>query len=333
MVINENPEFSWSCSRSHTFNSCKRSYWYQYYGGHNGWLESADHMTRQIYRLKHVSSLNLVFGRSVHEAIKKAIVFVKENHSIDELIALIKKDLHDACVMATDRCSWEAKPNKNQMLMETLYWGGFNSERGKRISAYIKNKIDNFANTFENSPSYKELKEGKVKEIVEVDESINNSPYGSCVLHYLDEAGKNACLKIWAKIDFLYVRNDGKWIITDWKTESKDIETKSHYSDDAYLQLLVYAWYVHEVYNVPYDNMILRRENVLTGNVFESVPSESNINGALKRIVNDMSYMADFLIERNTLVNKSKSPDFFAKASNDGCCHQCDLCKFKALCF
>ena len=63
-------EFSWSRSRDHTFQECRRKYFYHYYGAWGGWDASAPPEVRRLYVLKQLASRQQWAGRTVHDAIE-----------------------------------------------------------------------------------------------------------------------------------------------------------------------------------------------------------------------------------------------------------------------
>ena len=335
MNITKTPEFSWSCSRSQIFNTCRRSYWYQYYGGHNGWLDNPDITAHTIYKYRNVTNFNLVVGQGIHEVMKKAVTFKDDDYSGQDVKKWMKNYLHEACVKGSNMAAWDSKPNRNPMLQEFLYWGGFKSDKSQKVIDYVNKKLDNFGEMFKTTTTYQEIKAGRMKELIEADENMNNNnKYGSEILTFTNKHGQELSVKIWAKIDLLYIRDDGKYIITDWKTESKDAFVKEDSNDDAYFQLLVYAWYVLKKYHVSLKNIILRRENVVTGTTFESTaPSLATVSKALQRITTEVDAMSEYVVDKDIANNVSHAKESYGMISEDGHCSQCEKCKFRALCF
>lgn len=221
------------------------------------------------------------------------------------------------------------------MLQEFLYWGGFKSDKSQKVIDYVNKKLDNFGEMFKTTTTYQEIKAGRMKELIEADENMNNNnKYGSEILTFTNKHGQELSVKIWAKIDLLYIRDDGKYIITDWKTESKDAFVKEDSNDDAYFQLLVYAWYVLKKYHVSLKNIILRRENVVTGTTFESAaPSLATVSKALQRITAEVDAMSEYVVDKDIANNVSHAKESYGMISEDGHCSQCEKCKFRALCF
>src|SRR5687767_6170236 len=63
-------EFSWSRSRDHAFQECRRKYFYHYYGAWGGWEAGAAEEVRRLYILKQLASRQQWGGRVVHDALE-----------------------------------------------------------------------------------------------------------------------------------------------------------------------------------------------------------------------------------------------------------------------
>lgn len=80
----EYPEFNWSTSRVNTLNKCEREYFFTYYGYHNGWEDSSDKITQEIYKCKKLTSKNILVGNIIHDKAKDFINLAtnKSNYTI-----------------------------------------------------------------------------------------------------------------------------------------------------------------------------------------------------------------------------------------------------------
>jgi hypothetical protein len=63
-------DFSWSHSRHETFQACLKRYYFAYYAAWGGWDESAPAHTRELYRLKRLSTRAQWAGHHAHLAIE-----------------------------------------------------------------------------------------------------------------------------------------------------------------------------------------------------------------------------------------------------------------------
>ena len=75
-------EFSWSPSRHRMFESCKRQYYFNYYGSWGGWDKNADAQSQLLYRLKKITTVPQLVGTVVHDAISNALNALKLGRDI-----------------------------------------------------------------------------------------------------------------------------------------------------------------------------------------------------------------------------------------------------------
>ena len=88
--------FSWSKSRDGIFKSCKRKYYYNYYGSWGGWDFNSDRKTRQIYILKNLQSRHMWLGSIVHEFIEAILTKALHEHETNfyRLSGWMRKTMH-----------------------------------------------------------------------------------------------------------------------------------------------------------------------------------------------------------------------------------------------
>ena len=182
----------------------------------------------------------------------------------------------------------------------------------------VRIKMGTVDNLFKTK-SMQEYFNNEIKKIIEIDEDLNTKTYSRFSLN--DNT-------IFSKIDFLYIRNDGKWIIVDWKTNKKDFDENS---TKELRQLYLYADYVHRKYNIPYEQMECRLENIITGNNYTINVSKENIDSIEKYIIKSIENMSEYVVENNLKINKSI--DRYKYNKNTGKDNRnCDNCQFKAVC-
>lgn len=320
----ETPEFSWSLSRQSSMNDCKRSYYYDYYGAHNGWLNNSPNVTEEqkvTYRYKKVGSLQMSFGAHVHDAIRTIIKMPTE---APNLKPMVKKMLHETCLKGKEIAKWWEQPKQYPALMETLYWGGFGSPESKKQVDSVNEKLAKIDNVF-NTKTFEEIKEERIKEVLEVDEPLSDARYGNFMLGEY---------KIYSKIDFLYIRDDGKYVVVDWKTYGKDPDFEPKIYNKDYRQLLLYADYVHRKYNVPFDQIVCRLENIITSTTFEVEDvSETDIKTLERDIKSGIKEMSVYVKDANLETNAPVEKRLFIQAGTDAEDKKCKRCKFKNMCW
>jgi hypothetical protein len=62
-------EFTWSVSRQRLFRTCRRAYYFRYYGAWGWWEPGADPLTRELGILKNLKTRFTLAGEVVHETI------------------------------------------------------------------------------------------------------------------------------------------------------------------------------------------------------------------------------------------------------------------------
>ena len=301
------PRFSWSFSRHKTLASCARKYGYDYYFSHNGWLSyDVEPMHQQVYRLKKLQSLPILFGQIVHQLIEQTIVhYVQtgEVSSVEELVTRARGQLNAAYIDSTrNRNMWLQKPNKYYMMQEVYYDGKLNpalvEEYKERMHTIFENflRSETFLQLISNTKSLR-LGEPEQFRSMQIDE-----------------------MPVFVVMDFHYYdETEEKWVIVDWKTGGE--------SDDDRQQLALYAYYVQEKYRVPLENIEVYNEYLKTGQRKTYKLTHFDIENTLhtfKRSIMEMKkYQADIL------TNEPIDYGDFKQTSEEW---QCIRCNYKELC-
>lgn len=320
--------FSWSNSRNQTFNDCKRKYFYSYYGYWNGWggkymwdkeKDPEKLRRRLIYQYKNMTSLDLVFGSSVHEEAKQLVLAPSLDKTV--MAGYVKQKLHNACVHYIGDENWKDDPKMNPALVELVYGGGWSSESTKKAVANIKMKMSSLGNFFDLE-SYKELVNGNVDKKLEIDEPFNDK-----TMVGVFQIEDSIPFKVFAKIDYLYLRSDGMYVITDWKTNKRDFDKRN---PEQYRQLYIYADYASRKYNIPLEKMICRYENVITGHTDENSVTKydiQEIEDYIRFSAEDMkSYVVDCDISEDHNVALPETSYSMTQTA------RCKLCNFRNIC-
>lgn len=301
--IKEYPEKSWSISKMKIIDECYREYYYTYYGSHNGWIWDSSDEQKIAWRLKKLTNIWLMFGDKLHIVIKKIIESNQNSYDIVKIKNYMRNQLNigvkESLLKYRDG-SWDEYP-KGEMLQE-YYYG--DKLRDKDVQE-IKDRIDLCVDNFFKSQSYGELKRNNTK-ILEVDEG----KFDYIMIHGV---------KVFALIDALYIDEEGKFVIVDWKT--------GRFSDYDREQLLVYVLYVMEKYHVKLENIIGRVEYLLTGEHAEYSFKESDINEIKNRVNVDLNVIDAFLIDSDLNIPRPKED--FRKCDS---INKCKKCKYRKLC-
>jgi hypothetical protein len=299
------PEWSWSISRDKVFRECPRRYYYNYYGGHNGWLSEASIEIKTIYRLKHIKNLYLIFGEFVHEVIRDTIQSFAKQQKIpiqQNLIDNIREKLNKAYLDSQKRDKWWYNLKYLNMLHEIYYDGSLPSKRVEEIKSRLKKCVLNFL----ESESFKEImSKCNLVQLIELDIAEPSS-------FLLNN------LKIYVSPDLIY-KLDEKLVVVDWKT---GVENESDRD-----QVILYALYANFKYNVPIDKIECRIENLLSGKDYRYAVYPSDIIELKEHIFNSHQKMQEYLKkpEKN---EPKETKEFVANPSK----LVCGLCNFREVC-
>ena len=301
------PEKSWSISRMKTLDSCQREYYYTYYGSHNGWIFNSTDEQKIAWRLKKLTNLWMCFGEVVHKQIRGIINICKKDKSkfmnanrfneitLNELRGIIRESINKY-----NTKEWDEYPRGN-MLQEYYYGGKISNETGEEL----KERLIQCVNSFYVSKTFEDILNEETI-IIENDEDIFNS---------FNYEG----LKLYSKIDLLYKSFDGYYVIVDWKTGKVSKDDKE--------QLLVYAWYVIQKYDVHYSKIKGRIEYLLDGNVEEIIFKCEDIEYIKAKVDKDLKIINYYLDDIS--LNKPKEKSVFEKTEKS---YKCSQCKFRLIC-
>lgn len=233
------PEFSWSYSRHKTFASCKRSYYYTYYAGHNGWLRGSSEAQKHAYRLKKMQTLPLAVGQIVHDILAKTIQDMYQNNrhtTAEALQQRARQLLNDMYKSSIQPGAWFERPSKNPIFQEMYYF----KQLDKTLLSYYNGLLLPYFENFFASQTMQTITQQAVtfKQLED--------------FSYMKIDGT----KVYVVLDLLYVDESNNWHITDWKTGKPSTDDRE--------QLMLYAYYVHEHYKVPYANIQLHLEYLTT---------------------------------------------------------------------
>lgn len=300
------PEFSWSLSRHKTFLDCQRKYAYNYYISHNGWKQDAVKISRDAFRLKKITNLEMLFGNIVHEIISNVIQqYLKTNYipSEEELNQRIRNTLNTAFIDSVKRKElWFAKPNYYTMLHEIYYNGSLPEEKVHDI----QERLDVCINNFYSSKTFTDIAHKKQMKFIESER-----------FRYMTLNG----IKVIIVMDFVYrdIEN-GKWIIVDWKTGKESFEDRN--------QLALYAMYLQQAFKVKdLSEIEIRNEYLLTGTNRSYHLNEEDLQRLKEMFGLSIQSMLNFIEDPQN--NKPVDLEHFEKTEYE---KKCDRCNFKELC-
>lgn len=208
----------WSFSRYDNFQSCRRQYFFDYYGKKYAPPEIRD----RVEFLKGIQSPALLLGQYVHEAVAANIKRIQLESQEVPLETLKEETAHAF-----------SKALESPLLMDTYY--GSELTPAKKFS--LKIKLDSCLESFYSSPWYSFIhslpEEKKSKWIIEPED------FGEFRLDGM---------KAYARVDFAFPGDDGNLIVIDWKTGKR-------YGKKHALQMQGYILYAHDICGYPLEKI------------------------------------------------------------------------------
>lgn len=295
----EHPTFSWSHSRRVVFQECPRKYYYQYYGSHNGWEDTAPESARLAYRLKNLTSLPLEIGGALHEVASTAIHRARSGASTptaDDLYDMARNRMNKAWIDSLDRPAWERSPKWRRMFHEFYYDTGIGDDEIADARDTLRTCIANLL----RSKSFREAVAAPFVEVRNVEELTT---------FYIDDT------PIYAVPDLVYRKGGDVWTVVDWKS--------GKIQDDDTDQVLVYALYVRELHGARGPDIDVRVERLAAGAADRYAFTQQDIDDGIDAIRDSIGAMKTYLSDpvANSPIEKV---DFPLRSDTS----TCKFCKF-----
>jgi len=292
--------FSWSSSRARSFSTCKRKYYFQYYGHWGGWLSQSDEITKKIYFLKKMSSIPQIIGLIIHQQIENILKKLKKGSIISrekvlkESIDSFKKSWNES-----KSKKWKKSPKDYTNLYEHFY----KEEPSRENLLKVKDKIEKCINGFYDSDSFKFIKQLSNSDVLSIEQ-----------MSFFDFEDT----KIYVNLDFA-VKHDGKIYIYDWKTGQRVEEDER--------QLSIYAIYANQRWDKDFD--LIRLFDVY---IFRNLPVKIKLN--IRSIHDTKKYVRNSIKEMHSMLDdvgkNIANIDNFPMVENVNICKKC---QYKSLCF
>lgn len=293
----EHPTFSWSHSRRAVFQECPRKYYYQYYGSHNGWEDTAPESARLAYRLKNLTSLPLEIGGAVHEVASMAIHRARSGAaapSADDLYAMARNRMNKAWIDSLDRPAWERSPRWRRMFHEFYYDTGIGDDEIADARDTLRTCIANLL----RSKSFREAVAAPFVEVRNVEELTT---------FYIDDT------PIYAVPDLVYRKGGDVWTVVDWKS--------GKIQDDDTDQVLVYALYARELHGARGPDIDVRVERLASGTADKYAFTQQDIDDRIDAIRDSIDAMKTYLSD--PVANSPIEKVDFPLRSDTSTCKSC----------
>jgi CRISPR/Cas system-associated exonuclease Cas4 (RecB family) len=202
--------FSWSKSRSETFQSCERKYWFNHYGFWGGWKDQAPERTRKIYQLKKLHNRFSWAGDFVHRKIKDVIEKLlvtgeapEKDKFIEEAVSQMREEYKQSLQQL-----YKKKPNRFLGLQEHEYDVKLKPEAWQKMRDQV---IQNLHTFYDSGPLTHLF-------------NLDRESFLSCEkLESFEIDG----IKVWVSLDLVFIDSEQTVHIWDWKTGQKRSEDLS----------------------------------------------------------------------------------------------------------
>ncbi len=291
--------FSWSPSRHRMFDSCKRQYYYNYYGSWGGWYRDADPEIQLLYRLKKITTIPQLVGTVVHEAISNALKALQSGRDVPpQTVETYARKLFDQNLQDSEQQRYLHSASKYTNLFEHYYKESFTEADQANAADRIAENLDAFFTSKPHSILQTTLPE-----------------------HYLSieklTSFSLANTKLWVTLD-VAVRHKGSIYVFDWKT-GKEREADRH-------QLAVYALYATTEWGIPLSDLQLQ-------DVYLQVDTISTVDLTPDDLDQTRTFVTESAASMRGLLDdpeqNTASQDTFPMTDNT---HTCTTCPFKAVC-
>lgn len=305
-TIKDNPDFSWSSSRSRLFEECQLCYGLHYYGAHNGWLDESTPLAQAAYRYKVTRSTEQLLMDVITSNIYKH--FYKDGVEKDEMIKDVKDSLNLAVRASRhNKDDWYNKPKQVPMLTEMIEHHHLPDDLVAKVikkrDKIIKNFYESYTNVEVSTTRSSLLKIGQ---------------FNSFTLERMDK------LKVFIGVHLIYQREDGMYVAVNFKTDNRP----SHID-----QLGSIALYFKHKYNVDLEHLILRDEFLLKGTHKDYHLTSEDIEEMYEVIEDSVGMMSELVVDGNLKRNQGLPMDAFSRninhsdASGLANCPYCQLVK------
>ena len=296
-------DFSWSFSRHNTFNTCKRKYYYSYYGSWGGWNKDAEELSQKLYMLNKMTSLPMLAGSIVHDEVERTLKTLRygrnadQNKSRDNVIKNFKQSWNQS-----KNKEWKDSPKWKTNLFEHYYDQKPSDENLLELRDLMLDSIDGFF----ASDSYRFIQTMSDSQWLAIEDLDSFDMHGA---------------KLWVKLDFA-IRHGERVYIYDWKTGRVVKENE--------VQLAVYAIYAQQKWDI--DLKLIRLFDVYLNQQLpvKVKPTDRLISSSGDFIKASIDEMKDLLVDKE---NNQTEIEFFPIVSEDRENYPCSYCSFQTVCF
>src|SRR3990167_6463140 len=266
-------EFSYSKSKYNMFEECKRKFYLRYFESFYGWEHNAPDRKRKAYILGKLQNRFTFPGSAVHNFCKDVLLKLKSGSPLPD-IELAKKavlnEMREDFKNSKTGGYW--KVPKSCGLFEHEYKTLVENSEWAKVREKVLKCLDNFY----TMPYIQKLIKDP-KNFMEIEDLSSVMING---------------VKVFVQLDFSAIVNNKLYII-DWKTGKAGTAAAKD-------QLALYALYARDKWGYNHSNVITAEVNLASGEVFEYVVTQKDIDAAQKDVIEKSNEIGSMIQDRKT---------------------------------
>jgi hypothetical protein len=296
-------ELVWSFSRARAFDSCRRAYWFNYYGSWGGWASDAPAETRDTYVQKKLTTRAAWIGTVVHGVAERALELARSGGSVGGAVAAARSARAQAerDIAGSESGAWLQRPARRVGFAEHYYREAISPERWPEALDEIERQVGVlwghriFRRLLTVAPRIRQVED--LQRFV-----VGDAP-------------------VWVVLDVLVEDGQGGMTIVDWKTGA------SHDDGEIASQLGVYGLYATQELGVALDRVTAMHVNLRHDTETRHAIGAEQIAAARGQIGTSMAEMRAVLVD--VPGNVARFEDFAPLAEGDEACRRCN---FRGVC-
>jgi len=289
ITINKNI-LSWSVFREMSLSKCERAYFYRYYASTDGWRDTADEVTKHIYRLKNIKKSQFWIKEIISKSIKTAL-FANCANKNEIVTGNVFTEFSKGYNSVINK-AWKFD-FKNLNLFEIFY---NDRQNNNEILNNIKKQLKELTNTLLDSNYIKQLFEYDYIKFYDIKQPVD---------FHLNE------LQLWTTADILQ------------QYKKNIILTNFVFSNHDSLSYQMQRLFIEYHFNIPQNKIIIANINLKDGSVNLPINKTEEL---LDIINNSIEKMSTFIHEDGSVCEL----DFLRNLKSCQFCEfkeYCDLCK------
>lgn len=300
-------EPAWSPTRETILQACPRRYFYHYYQASGGWSARADGATKHAYRLRQLTTFDLVLGTAVHgcaNLLVRAITTGRARPSFPDLRDRVRAALNQVWKTSQDRAAFVRDPGGHAMLLPVYY----NREISPEMIERIRIKLEACVRNLVEWPLW------RLVELPSTSVHVGTDPVR------LQVGGT----PMWAAPDLIIRPEDHSPILVEWKTGRID-------EDKTMAQVTAYGLFLRDGLGIHpgpdgYEAAVV---DLLRGQTHTLTIQDADLQSAEERIRAGHEAMREFLVPGTSLPRAMREFPLAVRRADCPRCNFWEICEVR----